>query len=194
MGPLYSFSFSSKYQFIEDGAVLSFSNYSTVSRRSHEMSRTTCVTIEEEDEEEFYIKMVTRVTANCEHMYKCMRIFRRTDNILEIQEGSPTNYELAACSPQSFDEKLMIYTTLFKEDLVPQPCPVNGVHNVSHLDLDGQADVCAYNGFTNIDIKCKAEHVVEFYKQCPSKDPNKHKAIETVSSASYHCLGESYHR
>ena len=190
MGPLISFSFSSKYQFINRGEVLSFSNYSTVSKISHEMSRTSCVEVEEEGEH--YIKMVTKVTANCDHMYKCMRIFKRTENILEIQEGSPTQYAAAACTPQNFDERLMIYTTLFKENLQPQPCPVNGVHNVSHLDLDGQGDVCASNGFTNIDIKCKQEHVVEFYKQCPSKHPDKQNQVEITSSASYHCLGRNH--
>ena len=65
-------------------------------------------------EEAGYVKMVTRVTAGCQHMFKCLRVFRRTESILEIQEGSPTIYKLAACSPQNFDERLMIYTTLFK--------------------------------------------------------------------------------
>ena len=66
------------------------------------------------EESEDYVKMVTRVTAGCQHMFKCLRVFRRTENILEIQEGSPTLYKLAACSQQNFDERLMIYTTLFK--------------------------------------------------------------------------------
>ena len=78
--------------------------------------RTWCVSVEEEEDN--YIKMVSRVVAGCEHSFKCMRIFKRTDNILELQEGSPTNYQSAACSPTSFDEKLMIYTTLFKACLL----------------------------------------------------------------------------
>ena len=96
--------------------MLSLSNYSAVSQRSHEMSRTQCLQVVEESEgaEAGYVKMVTRVTAGCQHMFKCLRVFRRTENILEIQEGSPTIYRLAACSPQNFDERLMIYTTLFK--------------------------------------------------------------------------------
>ena len=73
--------------------------------------------------------------------------------------------------------------------MAPQPCPVNGVHNVSSLDLDGQSDVCAVNGFTNIDIRCKAETVVEFYKQCPSTRPQDQKKTIVTSSASYQCLG-----
>ena len=77
-----------------------------------------------------------------------------------------------------------------QEGLLPQPCPINGVHNVTELDLDGQADVCAFSGFTNIDIRCKEESTVEFYKQCPSKRPEDMKQIKTTSSASYNCLGE----
>ena len=34
--------------------------------------------------------------------------------MMVLQEGSPTTYQVAACSPQNFDERLMIYTTLFK--------------------------------------------------------------------------------
>ena len=94
----------------------------------------------EQDDEAHYAKLVTRVVAGCDHMFKCLRMFRRTENIMEIQvgvtmmvvvvitmmvmmmmmlmmvlqEGSPTTYQVAACSPQNFDERLMIYTTLFK--------------------------------------------------------------------------------
>ena len=71
-----------------------------------------CLRVVEERED--YVKMVTRVTAGCQHMFKCLRVFRRTEHIMEIQEGSPTIYKLAACSPQNFDDRLMIYTTLFK--------------------------------------------------------------------------------
>ena len=63
------------------------------------------------------------------------------------------------------------------------------MHNVSSLDLDGQSDVCAVNGFTNIDIRCKAETTVEFYKQCPSTRPQDQKKTIVTSSASYQCLG-----
>ena len=79
---------------------------------------------------------------------------------------------------------------------------------MTELDLDGQADVCAFSGFTNIDIRylevitviviiitdirrCKEETTVEFFKQCPSKRPEDMKQMKTTSSASYNCLGES---
>jgi len=185
MGALYSFSFSSKYEFSDDGFVLSLSNYSSVSKKSHELSRTICVT--EEEQSENYVKMVTKVIANCDQMYKCVRMFKRTENIMEIQEGSPTNFEATACSPKYFDERFMIYTTLFREDLLAQPCPVNGLHNVTDLDLDGHSDICDKIGFTNINIKCGGEEVIEFYKECPI--PEKLNRMEVTSRSIYHCLG-----
>ena len=190
MGALYSFSFSSKYEFSADGFTLSLSNYSTVSKKSHELSRTICVsnvTEEEPSVSENYVKMVTKVIANCDQMYKCVRMLKRTENILEIQEGSPTATESLACSRQYFDEKLMIYTTLFKENLLPQPCPLNGIHNVTDLDLDGHSEACEDHGFSNINIKCGESDVIEFYKECPNAQ--KLNVMEIKSSSIYHCLG-----
>jgi hypothetical protein len=83
MHTLYSFSQTSKYQFLEDGRVLSVSNYSAASRRSYELSRTQCVSVEEESED--HIKMVAVTLAGCEERFKCVRLFRRTDSIVEIQ-------------------------------------------------------------------------------------------------------------
>ena len=41
----------------------------------------------EQDDEAHYAKLVTRVVAGCDHMFKCLRMFRRTENIMEIQVG-----------------------------------------------------------------------------------------------------------
>ena len=62
--------------------MLSLSNYSLVSGRAHEMSRTLCLRVVEEAGH--YIKMLTRVTAGCDHMFKCLRVFRRTESILGV--------------------------------------------------------------------------------------------------------------
>jgi len=140
-----------------------------------------------EEENEKYTKMLTRVIANCDQMYKCMRLFKRTETILEIQEGSPTKYSEMACSMSNFDEKQMTYTTLFKENIEKRPCPINGIHNVTELDLDGQSETCEDNGFTNINIKCGDTEVIEFYKECPNM--NKLGKLEVTSSSVYHCLG-----
>ena len=185
MGSLLNFQFSSKYEFINDGDVLQVSNYSSASKKSHALSQTLCVSVEEEDDN--YVKMVTRVIANCDQAYKCFRLLKRTDNILEIQEGSLTDYENTACTQHNFDERLMIYTTLFRETLEKQPCPINGIHNVTDLDLDGHTETCDKNGFTNINIKCGDRNTIEFFKACPN--PEKLNAVEKTSSTYYHCLG-----
>ena len=56
MHTLYSFSQTSKYQFLEDGRFLSVSNFSAASGRSYELSRTQCVSVEEETEEVLVIE------------------------------------------------------------------------------------------------------------------------------------------
>ena len=76
IGTLHSFSFTSQYEFTADGRHLLASNYSYIGRESHLISRTTCVrivdsrngTVESEEdeeitEEEVYVKLVTKVTA-----------------------------------------------------------------------------------------------------------------------------------
>ena len=186
MGPLLNFQFTSRYEFIENGDVLLVSNYSTASKKSHGLSRTSCLSIEEEDEN--YVKIVTRVIANCDQAYKCFRLLKRTDNILEFQEGSTTAYENTACTEHNFDERLMGFTTLFSEGLEKQECSMNGLHNVTELDLDGHTETCEKNGFTNINIKCADKYSIEFYKKCPNPD-KKIPVVEKMSSSIYHCLG-----
>ena len=46
-----------------------------------------CLRVVEQDDEAHYAKLVTRVVAGCDHMFKCLRMFRRTENIMEIQVG-----------------------------------------------------------------------------------------------------------
>ena len=64
---------------------------------------------------------------------------------------------------------------------------MNGIHNVTDLDLDGHSDICEKNGFTNINIKCSGTDIIEFYKECPNG--KKLKIIEITSSNINHCLG-----
>ena len=44
--------------------------------------------------------------------YKCMKLFKRTDHVQEIQEGRLTAYKSQACTQDFFDELRMPYTTL----------------------------------------------------------------------------------
>ena len=185
MGPLLNFQFTSRYEFIENGDVLLVSNYSSANKKSHPLSRTSCISIEEEDDNS--VKMVTRVIANCDQAYKCFRMLKRTDNIVEIQEGATTAYENIACTQHNFDERMMTYTTLFREGLEKQECPINGIHNVTELDLDGHNEICEKNGFTSINVKCGDKFSIEFFKKCPN--PEKLMVLEKTSSSIYHCLG-----
>ncbi|XP_023348895.1 uncharacterized protein LOC111717628, partial [Eurytemora carolleeae] len=127
---------------------------------SFELSRTRCVSIVEEDEG--YVKLVAKTVAGCDQMYKCVRLFRRTENIIEIQEGSPTIHESYACDIVNFDEKRTIYTTLFREELNHVICPINGLHNVTGIYILGNTEQCEGQGFSHLNIRCgDQEHFIQ---------------------------------
>jgi len=186
LGALYSFSFSSRYEFTENGTELLFSDHSSSSNRSSEVSRTRCISVEEEEEEE-YVKLVVETVAGCHQMFKCLAIFKRTDSILEIQEGSPTIYQEAACTDPNFDQHRTKYSTLFREGLYQVDCPINGLHNVTGMYLMGKTEPCDNQSFSNINIRCgEQEHFIQFYQECPSND-----GLSMVEGprSNYLCLG-----
>jgi len=194
MGSLLDFQFTSRYEFIQNGDFLLVSNYSSTNRKTNPLSQTSCVSIVEEDENS--VKMVTSVITDCIQaykvcatnvFYKCFRMLKRTDNIVEIQEGATTVYENMACTQHNFDKRIMTYTTLFREGLQKQECPINGIHNVTELDLDGHNEICEGNGFTSINVKCGDKFSIEFSKKCPN--PEKLMVLEKTASLTYHCLG-----
>ena len=114
-------------------------------------------------------------------------MLKRTDNIVEVQEGATTAFENIACTPHNFDKQMMTYTTLFQEGLQKQECPINGIHNVTELDLDGHNQICEENGFTSINVKCGDKFSIEFSKKCPN--PENLMMLEKTASSTYHCLG-----
>ena len=143
--------------------------------------------IEQLQEEDKNVKMLTRVLSRCEQMFRCMKIFRRTDHILELQEGTLTKYKDVACAGESFDGKIQNFQTFFKEDIGYQACPLSGIHEVIEIDLDGQSERCQSNGFTNINIQCGDSDVIHFYKECQEREG--FGKLEVTSSSVYHCLG-----
>jgi hypothetical protein len=47
--------------------------------------------------------------------YKCLKLFKRTDHVQELQEGRLTAYKTQACAPDFMDELRMPYTTLLSK-------------------------------------------------------------------------------
>ncbi len=98
--------------------------------------------------------------------YKCLSLYRRSTDILEIQEGQPTDHPGDACTTLNMVENRLHFTTLLrKQDCIWPPrtatfffCPLNagigiearactadGLHNVTYLDLKGRTDACGFD-------------------------------------------------
>lgn len=206
VGSFHSFSFSSQYEFTEDRTTMIVSNYSYILQEAHQISKTTCVqlvgTPNEEngflqsqvsddqtesqnmdatESESAYVKMVTKVTAGCETMFKCMSMYKRSENILEIQEGRLTRTQSEACSYHNMNEEMLSFTMLIRTESENVPCTADGYHNVTSLDLKGQTDPCGSRaGFREVLIQCgESNEEIEFIRDCDGQEKN----------SVFYCLG-----
>lgn len=187
IGRYVSFNYASLYQFNQDS--LSVSNYSLSNQEIQQLSRTTCVHVNDTGED--YIKMIASTIAGCEQRHKCLKLTKRTDHIIEIQEGIPvpTDSDTTACEEAYFRDKKTKFTTLIQEGLKDNPCPINGFHNVTGLYLKGMTEPCDKHGFSEVHIKCKQEHMIDFSKKCPSISKVGLREVLYEFHGSYVCLG-----
>ncbi|XP_059099729.1 uncharacterized protein LOC131893644 [Tigriopus californicus] len=128
-----------------------------------------------------YVKMVTKVTAGCETMFKCMSLYKRSENILEIQEGRLTRTLPEACTYHNMNEEMLSFTMLIRTEAENVPCTADGYHNVTSLDLKGQTDPCGSRaGFREVLIQCgESNEEIEFIRDCDGQEKN----------SVFHCLG-----
>ena len=190
IGKFNSFSFTSRYEFSPDGKTMSVSNYSYTSGKSTLTSETRCVRIigsymkdESVYENAFSgenVKMVAEVVAGCKRRYKCLMMYFRTNNIIELQEGVVTERSELACSDNMMDIVKLPYITLIKAELEYLPCLAGGYHNVTDLDLKGTKDSCANSaGFQEISIRCDSPEQILFYRNCENEG----------KTSMFNCLG-----
>ena len=165
---LLTFDFNRLYSFDEDRTFLSVSNYSYTTKESVLVSRTSLVQINETGPN--HVKMITRTVSGCEQMYRCTVLYRRTDDILELEEGLPTRVLRAACAEANFVPSRNVFTTLLKENLEIRECNLFGVHNVTSLSLDSQTKMCDLHGFNRLEIQCSSPEQVQFIRECPDSD------------------------
>lgn len=103
-------------------------------------------------------------------MYRCTVLYRRTDDILELEEGLPTRVMRAACAESNFVSSRNVFTTLLQENLDIRECNLFGVHNVTSISLHSQTKVCDLHGFNRLEIQCSSPEQVEFIRECPVLD------------------------
>ena len=80
------------------------SNYSHITQESYQLSRTSCVSVN--DSGHIYVKMIAKTIATCDQRFKCLKLTKRTPDILEIQEGIPTDLNETACEETYFKDKV----------------------------------------------------------------------------------------
>lgn len=165
---LLTFDFNRLYSFDEDRTSILVSNYTYTTKKSILVSRTTLVQVNETGLN--HIKAVTRTISGCEQMYRCTTLYRRTDDILELEEGLPTRVLRAACAEANFHPSRNVFTTLLKENLEIRECNLFGVHNVTSLSLDSQTKMCDLHGFNRLEIQCSSPEQVQFIRECPISD------------------------
>lgn len=165
---LLTFDFNRLYSFTEDRTSLLVSNYSYTTKQAFPLSRTTLVRVYENAPRR--VKMVTKTISGCEQMYRCTVLYRRTDDILELEEGLPTRVMRAACAESNFVSSRNVFTTLLQENLDIRECNLFGVHNVTSISLHSQTKVCDLHGFNRLEIQCSSPEQVEFIRECPVLD------------------------
>lgn len=182
-GTWESFSLTSQYFFTPDGGRLIVSNFShffQVSQKqvSQQVSLTRCEVIVDNQEDES-IKMVVKVIAGCDTKFKCMSIFRRTEDVLEIQEGPSTSIRGKAACDLMVDDKLP-FTTLLRPNPPARPCTANGYHNVTSLKLKGSTEFCDESStrFNEVSLRCEAPESLQFLQHC-----------DTEGKSEFLCLG-----
>ena len=188
---MLSFDFGQLYTFNDDHTELTVSNYSYTSGNTTLLSKITVMEIVEAGADQ--VKMVLKTLTGCEQMYTCSVLHRRTDNILELEQGLPTRVLMATCADSNFrpDGYRHVHTLLLNERLDSEPCDhggghmvsgdngVMGVHNVTSLKLGNQTQLCDERAFNRLEIGCSSEELVQFIKDCSGNDLSLQEKTQT---------------
>merc|ERR1712012_425442 len=97
---LLSFDFTKSYEFNDDHTELTVSNISLINKNSTIIPKISVMEIVEAGADS--VKMVLKTLTDCEQMYTCSILHRRTENILELEQGLPTRVLMAACADANF--------------------------------------------------------------------------------------------
>ena len=163
---LYTLNFSSQYSFSENNSILTVSDFSTHDKAYQIKSKLSIV--EKLDDLSNSVKMIMKRLEGCEQSYFCLTIHKRTESIIELEEGLSTPALLAACADTNFGPENK-FTLLVKDGLDSSPCPVIGIHHVVSLSLDNQTDKCGSKAFTRLKIGCSTTDNIQFLRECPGK-------------------------
>ena len=105
-------------------------------------------------------------------VYNCAILHRRTDHIIELEEGLRTRALRVACSDANFEAggASSRWSLLLEEGLNSAECPVSGTHNVTSLSLASQTQLCDLRGFNRLEIGCSSSEHVQFIRECSGRN------------------------
>ena len=114
-------------------------NYSHLSKEAFPSSVAVCQKIVEQLTQVDYVRVIVKVTAQwyilyfykvwtffhflyhfSETKYKCINMFGRTEDIIEIQEGNLVDNMDSACSVENMDDDNLPFTTLISKQNIKQ--------------------------------------------------------------------------
>ena len=114
---------------------MTMANYSHLSKEAFPSSVAVCQKIVEQLTQVDYVRLIVKVTAQwyticfllwnfftiflllyfSETKYKCINMFGRTEDIIEIQEGNLVDNMDSACSVENMDDDNLPFTTLISK-------------------------------------------------------------------------------
>ena len=180
---MLSFDFTKSYEFNDDHTELTVSNISLINKNSTIISKISVMEIVEAGADS--VKMVLKTLTDCEQMYTCSILHRRTENILELEQGLPTRVLMAACADANFrsDGRRHVFTLLLDDNLKSEACDLDddsgvmGVHNVSSLKLGNQTQLCDERAFNILEIGCSSEELLKFKRDCSGNYLSNHESF-----------------
>ena len=184
---LITVDYANLYEFSSDRESLSVSTYSYATKASTLVSRISVMKKVESDET--WVKLVTKSVAGCEQSYRCAILHRRARHIIELELGPPTSVLRAACAETFFVPESTEVVTLLTKDLGVQECTLSGVHNVTSLNMDAQADLCGPQGFARVEARCSSDQLLQFVRDCPDSGLRTPEDRGRMNRANYTCQG-----
>ncbi|RVE54390.1 hypothetical protein evm_000875, partial [Chilo suppressalis] len=168
----FSLDHTHQYHFTTKNATLKIMN----TDGSYEEKRLVCHSILEQKEKK-HIKLVAHVTRGCESGHACLKFYRRSSGVLELQQGSSLwDSPEDACTARGDPEP---YLTLISTNLVPMRCPILGRYNVVNSPTDRRrrrqqatigsevATECVAGAYESVSFGCgNSQDTIEFSSHC----------------------------
>ncbi|XP_076318448.1 uncharacterized protein LOC143229670 isoform X2 [Tachypleus tridentatus] len=134
-------------------------------------TRAVCNSVDQATEDA--TRFVVQTTSLCKTGFVCMKVHRRTQQIMEIQQGLMTSRSFEACTSVYFDSRTSLFTTLTSSAPSTGECPLVGrymIHSpqsqMAKFVSDGlEDDVCS----EHLESGCRAIDRLDFLSECSSE-------------------------